>query len=178
MKKKSNTSIIIILLAVVMIATGIILIVTGNNKSFWNEKKDKKTNENKNDEEKIPPKGLVPNNVTEEEIAQLLIETKEAEFPNETWTVDYVKIVGHDEENERLLVSYCEVHEDFSMTVKQTIVSILNGDKRAELPGWLEGERDLTVYNFIVDYEILPNESSVGFNDFEDYEYSESSLDE
>ena len=28
-------------------------------------------------------------------------------------------------------------------------MSILNGEKSVELPGWIEGERDLTVYNFI-----------------------------
>ena len=63
-------------------------------------------------------------------------------------------MIAHDEEGAKILVSYEEVHEDGSTILKQTIVSILNGEKSVELPGWIEGERDLTVYNFIPYEEI------------------------
>ena len=153
--KKNNTPLLIMLAAVLLIVAGVVLIVTGNNKSFMEKKETKEPNKeeqkptDEDNEDEIPDKGLTPTVVTEDEIINLLVQTKEKDFPGETWRVEGVVLLGHDEENEKILISYNEVQEDSTIVTKQTIVSILNGEKSVELPGWVEGERDLTVYNFI-----------------------------
>ena len=186
--KKNNTPIFIMIFAALLIIAGVALILTGNNKSFWKNKKtdnaNKEQQESKGNEEDIPDRGLTPTVITEKEILQLLIDKKQSEFPEENWGVDYVNIIAHDEEYEKILVSYGEFQEDSSVVVKQTIVSILNGEKDVELPGWIEGERDLTVYNFIMnESEILEEddlEPDLEFEEpvLEDYEYAGPSLDE
>ena len=121
-KKKSSTPIIIMLLAVLLIVAGVVLIVTGNNKSFLEKKDTKKDNKQTEEkkEEEIPDKGLTPTVITEEEILQLINNTKQADFPNENWGVDYVELIAHDEEFEKILVSYGEFQADASVVVKQT----------------------------------------------------------
>ena len=151
--KKSSAPIYVMIFAVLLIVAGVVLIVTGNNKSFWEKKEPKKENEQEKQEEKkeeTPNRGLIPPVVTEEEVLQLINNTKLVEYPEENYGVDFVTLIAHDEENEKILVSYGEFQADASVVVKQTIVSILNGEKSVELPGWIEGERDLTVYNFIM----------------------------
>lgn len=162
--KKNNTPIILIGLAVLLILTGIGLIVTGNNKSFFDNDKGKEKEQNTEVEPDQPTevdddsqRGIIPNVITEDEVLQLITITKEMQFPNETWHVQYVNIIGHDEKNEKFLVSYGEVNEEASVVEKQTIVSVLNGSKNVELPGWIEGQRDLTVYNFIMDELVEPS---------------------
>lgn len=158
--KKSKTSIYIIVIAILLIAAGVVLIMTGNNKSFIEKKDTKKPSEEEkqeeeqNKEEEIPDRGLDPYYVDEDIILDLIVEKKNSEFTEENWGVQNVTLIAHDEEGAKILVSYEEVHEDASTILKQTIVSILNGEKSVELPGWIEGERDLTVYNFIPYEEI------------------------
>lgn len=153
--KKKNSSIIIMLLAVLLIAAGVGLIVTGNNKDFWNgkDKEEEQVDDQGDEEDDIPDRARVQYGVSEDEIQELLDETKAKDFPEETWVVGSVEIIGHDENNEKLLVSYGEVHEDLTIIFKQTIVTNINDELSVELPGWIEGERDLTVYNFIMDVE-------------------------
>jgi len=151
--KKSSAPIYVMIFAVLLIVAGVVLIVTDNNKSFWEKKEPKKENEQEKQEEEneeTPNRGLIPPVVTEEEVLQLINNTKLVEYPEENYGVDFVTLIAHDEENEKILVSYGEFQADASVVVKQTIVSILNGEKSVELPGWIEGERDLTVYNFIM----------------------------
>lgn len=153
--KKSNAPMLIMLAAVLLIVAGVVLIVTGNNKSFWEKEEPKEGNKEENKQNpnhninEIPSKKIKPGIVTEEELVQLITETKKRDFPGETWEVGEVKLLAHDEEDEKVLISYTEVHEDLTIVTKQTIVTILNEEKMVELPGWAEGERDLTVYNFI-----------------------------
>ena len=52
--------------------------------------------------------------------------------------------------NTEYTTEYEEYAEDSTISTKQTIISVLNGEKSVELPGWVEGERDITVYNFIM----------------------------
>lgn len=168
--KKSKTSIYIIVIAILLIVAGVVLIMTGNNKSFIEKKDTKKPAEEEKKEEEpkdedIPDRILDPYYIDEEIVLDLIVEKKNNEFPGENWSVQNVNLIGHDEEGEKILVSYDEVHEDSSTVLKQTIVSILNGEKSVELPGWIEGERDLTVYNFIP-YEKLDKNTDMKMIDF------------
>ena len=164
--KKNKTPMIVMAIAVVLILAGVVLLVTGNNKSFLGSD-DKKENKNTEEQEKPveptepeddPNRGLVPVVLSEEEVIQLILNKKQSEFSDETWSLGAVTIIGHDEKNEKFLVSYEEIGEDGTVVVKQTIVSVLNEEKNVELPGWIEGERDLTVYNFIIGEVVEPTE--------------------
>ena len=179
--KKNNSSVVIMLLAILMIAAGVGLIVTGNNKSLWDDKeKDNKgeQQEQPDDEDDIPDRARVQYGISEEEIEELLIETKANDFPEETWEVSNIMIIGHDENNEKLLISYGEIGDDLTIVYKQTIVSLLNGEASVELPGWNEGERDLTVYNFIMDNDEEEDEEDIELDEDEegDFDYEESNV--
>ena len=151
--KKNNKPMLVMAVAVLFILAGVALIVTGNNKSFLakEEAKPKEDNNNSENQEIVeePPRVIIPEGLTNDEVANLISEKKQAEFSEETWTLGSVSIIGHDEKNEKYLVTYEEIQEDGSVVAKLTIVSVLNDVKSVELPGWIEGERDLTVYNFI-----------------------------
>lgn len=167
--KKSKIPMILMVAAVVLILAGVGLIMTGNNKSFIGKDEP---NEPKESDEQIteqlpdntenePPRVVVPITITNEEVLQLINERKQLDFPEETWQAQSVVIVGHDSENEKYLVSYDEIDELGNITKKQTIVTVFTDSKYVELPGWNEGERDLTVYNFIMDSEMNTNDSNV-----------------
>ena len=149
---KRKISIAILFVSVLLIVVGGALILTGNNKSLVNNK-DSEKKESNEQEQKLEEifKKKNPLGISEDEIKELILEKKNNEYPDEKWSVGSVEIVGHDIKDERLLVTYYEVHEDESIIIKQTIVSVINGEKVVELPGWAEGERDLTVYNFVED---------------------------
>ena len=170
-QKKGKTSLYVIILAILLIGVGAGLIVTGNNKSFLKEKKteNNESNENKdkeNDKEQPtedPQRGVVPAILTEEQVINLIVQNKNKDMPNETWSVGRVEIIAHDENNEKFLVIYEELNEDGTVRNLFTIVTVLGEDYFVELPGWEENERDLTIYNFIYyetesDEEITPVE--------------------
>ena len=161
--KKNNKPIILIAVAALLIIAGVALIATGNNKSFLSKKdepapeeKDEKPKEDDIDDQN---RGVLPINITVEEVTELINNKKNAEYSEESWQVGTINIVAHDENNEKYLVTYEEIQEDGTIVNKQTIVSVLNNEKSVELPGWVEGERDLTVYNFI--YESVNNDQPV-----------------
>ena len=155
--KKNNKPIILIALAVLFILAGGVLLATGNNKSFLAKDDPQPQEDKKEDNTEIDVniddqnRNIIPISLTEEEVRELINTKKEAEYSEEAWTVDSISIVAHDEKYEKFLVTYGEVQEDETVITKQTIVSVLNNEKNIELPGWIEGERDLTVYNFVYD---------------------------
>lgn len=155
--KKSKKSLLVIVFAIVLIGVGAALIVTGNNKSFLKEDK-KESNENKNENKEETPqddpqRGIVPVTLTKEDVINLIFQKKNEELSEETWSVGNVEIIAHDENYEKYLVSYEEINEDGTVRILQTIVTVIADEKYVELPGWEEGQRDLTVYNFI--YETI-----------------------
>ena len=161
--KKNNKPMILIAAAALLIIAGVALIVTGNNKSFLakEEPKQEEKDDDTKDDDVIDDqnRGVVPISITVEEITELINNKKLAEYSEETWQVGAINIVAHDENNEKYLVTYEEIQEDGTIVYKQTIVSVLNDEKSVELPGWVEGERDLTVYNFI--YETINNDQPI-----------------
>ena len=155
--KKNNNPLLIIGLAAVLIICGIALIVTGNNKSFLSKDKENDTPAPVDPEPTPEPdpiddgqRGIVPHALSDETALQLLVEKKESDFADATWSLGVVKVIGHDEKDEKFLVEYEEYAEDSTISTKQTIISVVNGEQSVELPGWVEGERDITVYNFIM----------------------------
>ena len=146
--KKNNMSLLLMAAAAIFILVGVGLILTGNNKSFMGKDEPQAPKEETPDNtETEPPRAVVPTVITVEEISQLIDEKRQLEFADENWVAQSIKIVGHDPESEKFLVSYDEVDELGNLTKKQTIVTVLADSKYVELPGWNEGERDLTVYN-------------------------------
>lgn len=153
--KKNNNPILIIGLALVLIICGVALIVTGNNKSFLAKDKEEPAPVEPEPTPEPQPepiddgqRGMVPHALSDEAALQLMVEKKEADFSDATWSIGVVKVIGHDETDEKFLVEYEEYAEDSTISTKQTIISVVNGEQTVELPGWVEGERDLTVYNF------------------------------
>lgn len=175
--KKSSAPIYIIIFAILLIAAGAVLIFTGNNKSFWDKKEPKEEEKDKPDD-KTPNKGLVPTVITDEDALYYIEQHKKAVGKEFAWEAKNAKIIGHDENYEKYLVVFDEVGTDGTVVSKQTIISLLPDEKWVELPGWVEGERDLTVYNFIMNS--ISGEASIEIEtpELEDYEYSGPSLDE
>lgn len=156
--KKSNKSLLVIVIAILLIGVGVVLILTGNNKSFLvDDKSNSNTNENKenqdgqNNQEPIDEsqRNIIPQSISQEEIVSIILQKKNEDFSEETWYIGAVYTVAHDENNEKYLVKYEEVEEDGTIRNLLTIVTVLGNEKYVEMPGWEEGERDLTVYNFI-----------------------------
>lgn len=158
--KNKKSSLYIIVLAVLLIGAGAALILTGNNKSFLgnngnepNESNNTNANTDNGNQEVTPPdddpnKGLVPSTLQEWEVLNLLLEKKNLEYPNESWSIGNVSIKAHDKQNEKFLIEYDEVAADGTLTVLQTIVTVLGDKKYVEFPGWVPGTTDLSVYDF------------------------------
>lgn len=142
-KKKNNNAMYLLVAAVLFILVGVGLIATGNNKSFLSDDKEEKEN-NEDDVNKVNK----PVELTEEDVEKILKDQKENEFSTETWSIGVTNIVAKGDNNS-YLVLYEEVSEDGTVTVKQTVIAVENGEGKAELPGWLEGEKDLSSYNFV-----------------------------
>lgn len=141
--KKKNNSMYLFVAALLFILVGVGLIATGNNKSFLSDEKK----ESEKDEDDVN-KGNKPVELTEEDIEKILKDQKEKDFSTETWSVGVTNIVAKGDNNS-YLVLFEEISDDGIVTVKQTVITMENGEAKAELPGWLEGEKDLTSYNFV-----------------------------
>ncbi len=142
--KKNNKATLIIFAAIVFIVAGAVLILTGNNIKLLNgndkdgtEEKDKPTDD---------PKRGTNQELTVEEAKKILDDKKASDFPDSEWTIDEVVSVLRGDNN-TYLVTY-KTTTDGNTDELQTIIFIENGVSNVELPGWHEGERDLTSYNF------------------------------
>lgn len=153
--KKKNNAMYLVAAAVLFILVGVGLIATGNNKSFLNNDEKEKEKQDVVDE---PNKGNKPAELTDEDVEKILKDQKEKELSTETWNIGMANIVAKGDNNS-YLVLYEEMLEDGTVTVKQTVVVMENGEGKAELPGWVEGEKDLSAYNFVnVDEPTTPVE--------------------
>lgn len=156
-KKGNNKSLLIIAVAIILIVIGVVLIVTGNNKSFIanDKKEDKQEQENTDNPTRHIVKGL-----TNEEAERIIIEKKDTEYAEELWTIGSAVVVAYNDNNE-YLVKYSEIDSEFFARELMTIIQVIDGKSEVEqLPGWVEGEKDLTSYNFVF-YEDNTNEEPV-----------------
>ena len=145
--KKNNTPMLIVVVALLLIGAGVALVMTGNNKAlFGNETKKEEAKQNTD----VPTSQKNPNEIlTEEEALRILEADRAANHAEEGWVIGSIKILGKSSKQNANLVQYEEVTGDI-IVVKQTVFSYSEEGWTADLPGWLEGERDLTDYDFII----------------------------
>ena len=140
--------------AVVLIAAGAILIVTGNNKNLLGNdtkeapKEEEKKEEPKEDEPKEDPKRSTPRELTIDEAYQILQEQYAlGNHAEEGWSIQAVLSIEAGLNNS-FFVAYEEIGSDGLPYEKVTIIFLYDGSSSAELPGWFEGERDVSEYHF------------------------------
>ena len=100
--KKSNKSLLVIAFSVLLIDIGVVLIVTGNNKNLFGKKEDKPKEEEP--VENDPKRGTLPVALTDEEALALLVQKKQTDFSDQTWSIQNAKVIAHDEKYEKYLV--------------------------------------------------------------------------
>lgn len=145
--KKKNKSVLILIAAIIFIAAGAVLILTGNNKNLLGDDKEKETPNTEEDQKDDDTKRSAGKELSNEQALTILVEKYNESFSAETWSIQSViSVVSGD--NNAYLVTYEEVTAEGTTATKQTIITINDGLSTAELPGWLEGERDVSSYNF------------------------------
>ena len=150
-EKKSllgNKSIIIIAIAVVLIVAGTVLILTGNSKNLVSA--DKKENKTQDETQKPEddPKRAIQKGLTDDEAFNILVKEKEEKLLDEPWSIGSVDVLAHGDNN-TYLVQYEQVETEGFSKQLLTIITVEEANSVVkQLPGWVEGEVDITSYNF------------------------------
>lgn len=144
-----NKSIIIIAIAVLLIGAGAVLILTGNSKNLISTDKDKTENKTQDETSKPEdePKRAIQKDLTDDAAFDILEKEKEEKLSDEVWSIGAVEVLAHS--NNNYLVQYEQVETEGFSKQLLTIITIEDGNGIVkQLPGWVEGEVDITSYNF------------------------------